>query len=309
MKRIMLCMLVLALGLCLSAILSTRAYAILSRLTDAELTHASDQIVIGQVIGGESKWNKGRSAIYTEITLEVSECIKGDKGRRYVTFRIPGGVVGDTVVWAEEQPEFSKGENVLVFLRSTGGDILIADQYQHKEHLGYGESISTKKRDRLVTKLRAIMQGEIPEEEVPEQPPLPRAKTLQTITSISPTTASAIGTGGDITINGTDFGDSVMFNTIKFIGPGDGTEYTKDFEITDAYDGLFLSWSSTKIEFKPDGLLIDHGSEGLWPGKLTINGLSSGPIIVEPQGEDESDPSSDTLRVTFSHVGVCSEYV
>ncbi|HKB17097.1 MAG TPA: hypothetical protein VKF62_13605, partial [Planctomycetota bacterium] len=56
----------------------------------------------------------GAGNIATEVRVEVSRAFKGGGGD--VEFRVPGGVIGDRGFLVPGVPEFSAGEEILLFL-------------------------------------------------------------------------------------------------------------------------------------------------------------------------------------------------
>jgi hypothetical protein len=85
------------------------------KLTLPDLVKQSQAIVIGKVSGVSSAWVEDRRQIFTTITLNVSENLKGSSGH-IVTFTQIGGVVGDTRVSVAGAPIFTPGSEVLLFL-------------------------------------------------------------------------------------------------------------------------------------------------------------------------------------------------
>jgi hypothetical protein len=55
--------------------------------------------------------------IFTELQVEVSEYISGS-GSALLRLVVPGGTVDGARVWIPGLPDFSQGENVLLFLRA-----------------------------------------------------------------------------------------------------------------------------------------------------------------------------------------------
>ncbi len=78
----------------------------------------ADQIFTGEVVGIASQMNARRTGIFTFVTIEVDEYLKG--GRRDVlTLRFLGGDAEGYRLTVPGSPEFHLGEEVLVF--SDGG--------------------------------------------------------------------------------------------------------------------------------------------------------------------------------------------
>ena len=78
----------------------------------------ADQIFTGEVVGIASRMNARRTGIFTFVTIEVDEYLKG--GRRGVlTLRFLGGEAEGYRLTVPGSPAFHLGEEVLVF--SDGG--------------------------------------------------------------------------------------------------------------------------------------------------------------------------------------------
>lgn len=78
----------------------------------------ADQIFTGEVVGVASQLNARRSGIFTFVTIEVDEYLKGGR-RRVLTLRMLGGEAEGYRLVVPGSPEFRVGEEVLVF--SDGG--------------------------------------------------------------------------------------------------------------------------------------------------------------------------------------------
>jgi hypothetical protein len=84
-----------------------------------QLSQGAEMIVLGAVTSQASAWNTSHTAIYTDVTVDVEEAIKGGAGPE-VTFRIAGGEVGHIGMRVSTHPTFHIGERVIVFLHTTG---------------------------------------------------------------------------------------------------------------------------------------------------------------------------------------------
>ncbi len=96
-----------------------------------DLTREADVIVIGDIEEVESRWNLWRTMVYTYSTVSVEKYIKGT-GSEKLTIITKGGTVGDSGVWVEDVPEFTKNETVLVFLKKAGREFSVAGWAQGK---------------------------------------------------------------------------------------------------------------------------------------------------------------------------------
>lgn len=79
------------------------------------LTRTSSDIVVGRVQGQRSYWNESRTAILTDIEVEVADVLKGAPGS-VVTVTQRGGQVGPYRYGVAGSPTFRDGEDVLLFL-------------------------------------------------------------------------------------------------------------------------------------------------------------------------------------------------
>jgi len=95
------------------------AGAVMIKMSMEQKTAEADTIVMGAVINQESAWNDEHTAIYTDVTVEVEEVIKGSPGGE-VTFRCAGGIVGDIGMRTSNDPVFQDGEQVIIFLSTDG---------------------------------------------------------------------------------------------------------------------------------------------------------------------------------------------
>ncbi len=110
--------------LALAALLAAPpALAALARPTSVEeLAREADAVVRGRVEARESRWSGDGMRITTRVTVRVGEVWRGSALQRVVV-RVPGGVVGDVGQKVDAAPEFSDGEEVVVFLaRHPSGD-------------------------------------------------------------------------------------------------------------------------------------------------------------------------------------------
>lgn len=85
------------------------------------LSKGADIIATGKVAEQKSSWNKNKTRIYTEATLQVNEYIKGNSGNSVVV-TYPGGEVGAVGELYTHMPRFTNNEEVLVFLKKDQKD-------------------------------------------------------------------------------------------------------------------------------------------------------------------------------------------
>ncbi len=117
----------------------------LVKISDKNLVLSSDAIITGKVLSIESRWNASKTNIYTDITIALNQTIKGDLGSNTIVIEQVGGKIGDKEVWLTGSPEFSVGEEVLLFLKANSSGVL------HTAHMGMGKfSISQTSENKTV---------------------------------------------------------------------------------------------------------------------------------------------------------------
>lgn len=84
-----------------------------------ELVTTAPVIVRGQVVDVQSRWIDGRRSLETFVTIAVAEYLKGNLGE-HLTFRVPGGQMGRYRTVFVGAPEFSAGDEVVLFLKRAG---------------------------------------------------------------------------------------------------------------------------------------------------------------------------------------------
>ena len=80
-----------------------------------EMVAGSQLIVHGRVVDVRAQMTAGRRTIESVVTVAVVDAVKGTPGRE-VTFVVPGGQIGRYRRLVVGAPEFSAGQDVLVFL-------------------------------------------------------------------------------------------------------------------------------------------------------------------------------------------------
>lgn len=108
----------LTLALALSSVFSAHATTLLYKDLDA-LTTESEAIVIGTVGKTESLYGADKT-IFTFVTLQSLQEIKGKVKGYDLTLRFEGGQVENDVLRIEGSPRFQSGERVLLFVRGNG---------------------------------------------------------------------------------------------------------------------------------------------------------------------------------------------
>lgn len=109
------CSLLLAGALLLCGVVSTSAMVVIPA-EFSEMVTASELVVHGRVVGIRSQLVGDRRTIETVITIAVLDALKGQPGET-VYFRVPGGQVGRYRRFMVGAPEFTSGEEVVLFLK------------------------------------------------------------------------------------------------------------------------------------------------------------------------------------------------
>ncbi|MEW6729804.1 MAG: Ig domain-containing protein [Acidobacteriota bacterium] len=102
-------------------------------ISDENLVASVRAIVTGRVTGIESRWDANRNNIYTYITIEIAELLKGNITTTTIVLEQLGGRVGDRHTWLLGSPEFTIGEDVLLFLNTNAEGAL------HTAHQAMGK--------------------------------------------------------------------------------------------------------------------------------------------------------------------------
>jgi hypothetical protein len=81
------------------------------------LSKGADLILTGKVMNQKSGWNQSRTAIFTRVTIQVEEYIKGTPSQKNITVIHPGGEVDGIGELYTHIPTFEKDEQVLLFAK------------------------------------------------------------------------------------------------------------------------------------------------------------------------------------------------
>ena len=124
---------VIATNLIFLLIVNSLSQATIIPSTLEYMTGFSGLIVTGTVMNKTSYWKEKN--IYTDVTVQVDNLIKDDKGIKpeTVTVSVIGGTVGDMTQRVDESPVFKVGERLMLFLVKKTR----VDKYQPFA-LGYG---------------------------------------------------------------------------------------------------------------------------------------------------------------------------
>lgn len=114
-----------ALGCALAALLLPAAppagASVLLPLDTAQLVARAERIVVGTVVGQESRWADGGSTIVTDVRIRVTRAVLGAREGEIITVRRLGGTVGEIGMRVFGEASFQDGEEVLLFAERRGG--------------------------------------------------------------------------------------------------------------------------------------------------------------------------------------------
>ncbi len=87
------------------------------------ITGTADYIIEGTVLHVESRWDEGRTQIFTYADLSIEEYIKGAPlSVDTIQIITPGGTAEGVTQWVEDQPVFHQGKKVRLYLKETNGE-------------------------------------------------------------------------------------------------------------------------------------------------------------------------------------------
>ena len=92
------------------------------RWSMSDLASFADVVVTGRVASVTSGWDSKVNAIYTYVTVDVGEVLKGDIADAQITVKQLGGVAGGVGLSISDQAMFSVGEDVLLYLEARPRD-------------------------------------------------------------------------------------------------------------------------------------------------------------------------------------------
>jgi hypothetical protein len=88
----------------------------------SELAAFADVVVAGRVLAVKSAWDSQVNTIYTYVTVDVAEVLKGDITDDHITIKQLGGVAGEVGLSITDQAQFTVGEDVLLYLEARPRD-------------------------------------------------------------------------------------------------------------------------------------------------------------------------------------------
>ena len=251
----------LAIAIVLLLIFSGGAQALMLKMTLEELTAGADSVLVGTVVSSTSNWNADHTNIYTEVVVSITDVLKGDTGENTVTVILPGGTVGETWQWVEDQPVFKVGENAGLFLEElnsaglarmglggmpqlvAGSPATVYGGFQGKMSFTEDNSgtLSRISPDEFKQNVSLALSGQ-PVPEVQNVPSIMEVISNQTISGINPNIASA-GTNSLVTLTGSGFGTKGSNDHLVFYFLTSGST---DWFMYD--DSQIVSWSDTQIQ-------------------------------------------------------------
>jgi hypothetical protein len=90
------------------------------------ITQTADYIVEGTVEKVESRWNDGRTGIFTYTDLRIENYVKGAPfNENTLEIVTPGGTVGEISQAVEDQPIFHEGKKVRIYFQAVNGEFSI----------------------------------------------------------------------------------------------------------------------------------------------------------------------------------------
>lgn len=102
-------------------LMSSLAFGLLKYLPLEYLKKNAEIIVLGEVRNIRPFWNEAKNKILTEVSLAPQKFLKGREAQE-IKVIVQGGVIGRKGLWVSDQPQFQKGEKVILFL--TAGKLL-----------------------------------------------------------------------------------------------------------------------------------------------------------------------------------------
>ena len=123
----MVCMLAITISMLHLAI----TYASIAKAPSPEQMFANSNLVVtGKVLDINYRWRQGdESSIITTLRLQVEGVAKGELNAGIIEVNYPGGQMGELGLWVEDQPTFTVGEDVLLYLKSVSTPLNGAPRY------------------------------------------------------------------------------------------------------------------------------------------------------------------------------------
>jgi len=100
------------------------------------LAQQASDVVVGRVESQSARWTQDHSAIFTEVTVRVSQSVKGiSKAGDAIVLRREGGEVGGLGMLVTGAARFTVGEEVVLFLEKRGAALWTVGMAQGKLHV------------------------------------------------------------------------------------------------------------------------------------------------------------------------------
>src|SRR5437868_3613172 len=137
-------------------------------MTDNDIMIGARVIVTGKVLNIESSFDEQQDRIYTYITVKVQQVLKGEISERRIVLKELGGQVGNRGLTIWGNPQFKRGERVLLYLDTwkdgslrtyqmvLGKFTIVTDDASGHQYVQRGES------DESTTLLRPLSLGDQP---------------------------------------------------------------------------------------------------------------------------------------------------
>jgi hypothetical protein len=139
--------------MCLLFHVSGAEAAMVRSMDLGRLVNDSDLIFQGKVKTVDSEWDGQRTTIWTYVTFQIDEIIKGNWSESEITLKLPGGAIKkeDIRLQASGVPQFQEGEEVLIFCDTenrTGSPIIGWSQGRFRIRFDgqSGKKVITEKR-------------------------------------------------------------------------------------------------------------------------------------------------------------------
>lgn len=224
-------------------------------------SEASDMIIEGKVIYKECIETLSGTFIHTLYTIDVTRILKGQLSSEHITIVESGGQIKDRVIMAQPAVTLETGQDGLFFISEYSfRDPSDQNKISQQLYRCVANAQSAFLYDYTTDRVRGIFET-FPIESWYEElkdatglsirnikpltnPQPSNSRAMPTITSFTPTTINA-GTGSELTINGSGFGESQGSSVVQFknADDGGGTYMSASTVYT-------VSWSNTQIRLK-----------------------------------------------------------
>lgn len=259
----------------------------------------STLIIEGRIVDQVSFWKNDSSGLYTRSRIEVYKGWKKNTLSPYVYLITPGGKVGNFLEQVTPSLAVKKGEVGVFFLEkasqsyshpSDDDAIPIYQAYSSLQgFISYDETTGRAKdlynaypninRD-LYKKLKNQVGNSYSSmRRYTLSPPKISSRSAMSISSFTPLSLSA-GTGQELTIQGSEFGEKGEASSVFFPNADNGGS-----SFISAHDADIISWTDEEI--------VVRVPSGAGTGNIKIKNADS--QLVE---------SSQTLSVTYSHINI-----